>query len=111
MERWSSDVVKFGWECRRRLTGSVAARRHALRALVWARPMVVAHAAGTGVDVARSRAQLLAENAPLRQQLVALRRGVKRPTVEAADRALLLVRPATPLRWHRAGFRTTWTML
>jgi putative transposase len=73
--------------------------------------------------VVRSRAQLLAENALLRQQLLVLRRSVKRPAVTWADRALLvllagrvrawrqallLVQPATLLRWHRAGFRSCW---
>jgi len=81
------------------------------------------HATGTGTDLVRSRAQLLAENALLRQQLLVLRRSVARPTVTRADRvllvllasrvrtwrqALLLVQPETLLRWHRAGFRALW---
>jgi putative transposase len=37
----------------------------------------------------RSRAQLLAENALLRQQLLVLRRRVTRPAVTTMDRALL----------------------
>ena len=71
----------------------------------------------------RSRAQLLAENALLRQQLLVLRSGVARPALTPADRAvlvllagrvralrqaLLLVRPETLLGWHRAGFRALW---
>ena len=74
-------------------------------------------------DLLRSRAQLLAENAFLRQQLLVLRRSVTRPAVTPADRALLvllagrvrawrqallLVQPETLLRWHRAGFRALW---
>ena len=81
------------------------------------------HAAGTGADFARSRAQLIAENALLRQQLLVLRRCVARPTVTKADRALLvllasrvrawrqallLVQPETLLHWHRVGFRALW---
>jgi len=81
------------------------------------------HLAGTGTDLARTRGQLIAENALLRQQLLGLRRGVKRPAVAPADRvllvllagrvrawrqALLLVQPETLLRWHRAGFRSFW---
>ncbi len=113
----------FGRECRRRLTGLVASLRRALCACLWARPVVGAHAAGTGGDLLRNRAQLLAENALLRQQLLVLRRGVARPAVTRADRALLVllaghvrawrqallvVQPDTLLRWHRAGFRALW---
>ncbi len=71
----------------------------------------------------RSRAQLLAENALLRQHLIVLRRGVTRSVLTPANRALLvllagrargwrralrIVRPETLLRWHRAGFRACW---
>ncbi len=116
-------VVRFGQACRRRLTGIVAGVRRALRACRWARPVLGTHAAGTGSDLLRGRAQLLAENALLRQQLLVLRRSVSRPAVTAADRALLvllagrfrawrcallIVQPATLRRWHRAGFRALW---
>jgi len=81
------------------------------------------HATGTGADLVRRRAQLRAEHALLRQQLLVLRRSVKRPDVRPADRALLvllagrvrawraallLIRPATLLRGHRAGFQARW---
>jgi len=109
--------------CRRRLIGSVTSVRQALRACLWARPVVGTHAAGLGGDLLRGRAQLLAENALLRQQLLVLRRSVKRPAVTRADRALLVllvgrvrawreallvIQPETLLRWHRAGFRACW---
>ena len=112
----------FGF-ARRRLIDCVAGVRRALRTCLWARPVVGRHAAGTGADLLRSRAQLLAENALLRHQLLVLRRGVGHPTVTRADRALLvllaghvrawrrallLVQPETLLRWHRAGFRALW---
>jgi putative transposase len=66
---------------------------------------------------------LLAENALLRQQLIVLGRSVTRPAITRTDRALLvllagrvrawrqallIVRPDTLLRWHRAGFRALW---
>jgi hypothetical protein len=69
-------------------------------------------------DATRSRSALLLENALLRHQLVVLSRSVKRPRLTAADRGLLvlltsrlstwagtlvIVRPETVLRWHRAG--------
>ncbi len=47
----------------------------------------------------------------LRQQLLVLRRSVKRPAVTRADRALLVllaIQPETLLRWHRAAFRACW---
>jgi transposase InsO family protein len=78
---------------------------------------------GAAVDLARSRSELVAENALLRQQLIVLARSVKRPRVSPSDRlllvllasrvrawrqALLVVQPDTLLRWHRAGFRLFW---
>jgi putative transposase len=71
----------------------------------------------------RSRADLIAENALLRQQLTILRRQVKRPRLTKADRirlvllarctrfwkqALHIVQPETLLRWHRDLFRRYW---
>jgi len=84
-------VVNLGGACRRRLTGLVAGVRRALRACLWARPVAATQAAATGQDLMRSRAQLLAENALLRQQLVVLRRAVKRPAVAPADRVPLVL--------------------
>ena len=105
------------------LTRLVAGVRRALRACLWARPVLGTHAAGTGADLLRSRAQLRAENALLRQQLLVLRRAGKRPALTPADRALLvvlagrvrawrqallIVKPETLLGWHRAGRRALW---
>ncbi|HET8626823.1 MAG TPA: hypothetical protein VFL91_05365 [Thermomicrobiales bacterium] len=109
--------------CRRRLSDFVNGVRHAVATHLWPRPASATHMAGTPADLLRSRAQLLAENALLRQQLIVLRRGVDRPVVTRTDRALLvllagrvgawrqallIVRPDTPLRWHRAGLRAWW---
>jgi putative transposase len=78
---------------------------------------------GTIRDLARGKAELVAENALLRQQLMILRRQIKRPTYKKSDRillvllaravrawrqALFLVQPETLLRWHRKGFRLFW---
>jgi len=110
-------------QCCRRLRGIAGGLRRARGASRWARPLALTHATGTGAAVVRRRAPLRAENAVLRQQLLVLRRRIKRPVVTAADRALpvvlagrvrarrqalLLVRPETLLRWHRAGFRSCW---
>ena len=72
----------------------------------------------------RSRAHLEAENAALRQQLiVAKRQAPKRLVITGVDRLILvwlcrlwprlldsmvIVRPETVLRWHRAGYRAFW---
>jgi putative transposase len=72
----------------------------------------------------QSRATLQLENLALRHQLGVLRRSVKRPKLTSADRllwvwlcdvwsdwrsALVIVKPATVIGWHRRGFRLFWT--
>ncbi len=87
---------------RRRLTTIVAGMRRALAAHLRTRPPSVVHATGTGADLLRSRAQLLAKNALLRQQLVVLRRSEKRPVMRmsahmpacASEVGLILCGPA-----------------
>jgi len=74
-------------------------------------------------DLASSKTELILENALLRQQLIVLQRQVQRPQLTTSDRtimvllagkrrtwksALLLVKPDTLLRWHRAGFPLFW---
>ena len=78
---------------------------------------------GVAGDLLRTRRELIAENALLRQQLIIASRKVKRPAFQPHERgllvllaclvprwrdALLLVEPETVLRWHRAGFRLFW---
>ncbi|HEV8639224.1 MAG TPA: integrase core domain-containing protein [Chloroflexota bacterium] len=78
---------------------------------------------GAATDLVRGKPELVAENALLRQQLIILTRSTKRPRLTRSDRALLvllasrvrawrqallIVQPATVLRWHRAGFRLVW---
>jgi transposase InsO family protein len=89
----------------------------------WTKPVTPALVAGILSDTKRSRADLVAENALLRHQLIVLRRQVKRPQVTPADRtrlvllarctrfwqqALHIVQPDTLLRWHRDLFRLYW---
>jgi hypothetical protein len=77
----------------------------------------------TLADLGRSKSELVAENALLRQQLIILKRQVKRPVVTRTDRvflvllarlvrtwqqALVIVQPDTLLRWHRELFRWYW---
>ena len=66
------------------------------------------------------RNRLLLENAALRHQVAVLKRTVKRPRINDADRifwimmrrllkdwpsALIFVKPDTVIRWHRKGWR------
>jgi hypothetical protein len=72
------------------------------------------------MDLTRSKPELVLENLLLRQQLIALNHKVKRPALIWRDRtlfvllasrlptwkqALVIVQPATLLRWHRELFR------
>ena len=74
-------------------------------------------------SVFASRVQLAAENLALRHQLGVLGRSVTRPRLPKRDRifwiwlsklwpgwrsALVVVKPATVVAWHRKGFRLYW---
>ena len=87
------------------------------------RPPTIPLLLGMLVDLTRGKSELLAENALLRQQLIILRRQIKRPVDRKSDRlllvllarmvrtwkqALFLVQPETLLRWHRELFRLCW---
>jgi len=79
---------------------------------------------GLFADVVRRRVGLVAENALLRQQLIVAQRkiagrvrwapwqrftmGFAASLAPAWREAMVLVQPATILRWHRAGFRVFW---
>ena len=71
----------------------------------------------------KTRRRLAAEILALRHQLGVLKRSVKRPRLSNVDRglwvllsrswsswsdALIIVKPATVINWHRAGFRRYW---
>jgi putative transposase len=89
----------------------------------WTTPVTTSPAGGLVADLARSKRELVLENALLRQQLIILSRSAKRPALTAWDRGLLvvlasrlrtwastlvIVQPTTLLRWHRQGFRLFW---
>jgi putative transposase len=81
-------------------------------------------AMGFAADVVRSRTALVAENLLLRQQLIVAQRKLTGPVrstpcqrfmlgwttrfAPAWREAIVLVQPATLLRWHRAGVRLFW---
>jgi hypothetical protein len=89
----------------------------------WTKPATVTLVASTLSDATRSRADLIAENGMLRQQLIVLKRQTGRPKLTNGDRvrlvllarctrfwqqALHIVQPDTLLRWHRDLFRHYW---
>jgi putative transposase len=82
-------------------------------------------AVGAAFDLTRSRSELMAENALLRQQLIVLKRQIKRPQLTQHDRlrlvflaslvqrwkeALIIVKPDTLVKWHRQGLRLFWKL-
>jgi hypothetical protein len=91
--------------------------------LGWTKPGNSGLVVGALQDLPRSKTDLMLENALLRQQLMVLKRQVKRPALAGRDRlllvwlasrlaswkqAVLIVQPETILRWHRELFRWVW---
>ena len=89
----------------------------------WMKPRSTSLLLGTIADLAKGKSELLVENALLRQQLIILRRQVKRLACRKTDRfllvllarmirtwkqALFIVQPETLLWWHRGLFRFFW---
>ena len=87
------------------------------------KPTTATLAAGALTDLPRRKSDLVIENAMLRQQLIVLKRTVKRPKFTNGDRvrlsflarltdswqsALHIIQPDTLLRWHRDLFRWYW---
>ena len=80
-------------------------------------------AAWSVVSALKSRRDLALENVALRHQLMVLQRQSGRPRFKDRDRfvwvclrglwhgwhrALVVVQPATVVKWHREGFRAYW---
>jgi putative transposase len=89
----------------------------------WTKPDTDSLITGTVVDVTRTKRDLIAENAFLRQQLIVLKRQTPHPSLTPQDRgllvllgsrvrgwkdALVVVKPETIKKWHREGFRLYW---
>lgn len=89
----------------------------------WTKPLTCSLPLGTLADLDRSKSEFIVENAFLRQQLIMLKRQVKRPVCTKTDRILLvllaravqawkqtlfIIQPETLLRWHREAFRLFW---
>src|SRR5579859_3145728 len=84
------------------------------------KPETTSQVLETVQDLLRTKAELVAENAMLRQQLIVLKRSVKQPKLTRRDRwlmvllasklpnwkqAVLIIPLATLLRWHRELFK------
>ena len=89
----------------------------------WTKPATSVLTIGALLDLTRSRTDLVIENALLRQQLIILKRQLKRPQLTNPERfrlvflshftkfwkqALHIVQPETLLRWHQDLFRLYW---
>ena len=93
------------------------------RVKLWTKPASSVLIIGILSDQTRSHTELVVENAMLRQQLIVLKRQIKRPQLTNPDRfslvflshftkfwkqALHIVQPDTLLRWHRELFQFYW---
>jgi putative transposase len=116
------DTVQGILTCIKRLTGVCLQSFHH-RFITLTKPATTSLLLGTLTDLARSKSELVAEDALLRQQLIILRRQVKRPACTRTDRmllvllarivrswkqALIIVKPETLLRGPRQGFKLYW---
>ena len=70
----------------------------------WTKPLTSSLPLGTLADIARSKPELVAENALLRQQLIILKRHVKRPACTKKDRFLLMLLARAVRAWKQTLF-------
>jgi len=90
---------------------------------LWMKPANHDLVLNAAMDLTRSKPELILENLLLRQQLIVLKRQVRRPALTWRDRTLfvllasrlptwkeafVIVQPDTVLRWHRDLFRWVW---
>ena len=84
--------------------GRTAAQRLRTCLLKMTKPTINSLCAGTLADLVRSKPALIVENALLRQQLIILRRGARRPHCTHIDRTVLVLlagRVRSWLAWQR----------
>ncbi len=70
--------------------------------IAWTKPGTPSLMLGVPTDLARSKSELVAENALLRQQLIILRRQVKRPACTKTDRMVLVLLARMVRTWKQA---------
>ena len=67
----------------------------------WTKPLVTSLPLAILTDLGRSKSELMAENALLRQQLIILKRQVKRPVCTKTDRVLLVFLARLVRTWNQ----------
>ncbi len=70
----------------------------------WTKPLTSSLPLGTLADIARSKAELMAEHALLQQQIILLKRQVKRPAYTKRDRILLVLLARAVRAWKQTLF-------
>jgi putative transposase len=68
----------------------------------WTKPTIPSLIVGTLTDLARNKSEFVAENALLRQQLIILRRQLKRPAYIKTDRMILVLLARASRAWKQA---------
>ena len=68
----------------------------------WTKPLTTSLVTSALSDTTRSRVDLIAENALLRQQLIVLRRQIKRPQLTKVDRIRLVLLARCTQFWRQA---------
>jgi putative transposase len=76
-------------------------QEHILR---WIKPPPTSFMLGTLADLSRSKAELLAENALVRHQLIILHRQVQRPVYRKTVRLLLVLLASMVRTWKQSLF-------
>jgi putative transposase len=96
----SSAFVNLIHSCLKRLVGTSV---NFLRTCFvnWTAPLTSSLPLGTLADFGRSKSELMAENALLRQQLIILKRQVKRPACTKRDRLLLVLLARAVQAWKQ----------
>ena len=84
----------------KRLIGTHVKKLQA-RFIHWTKPLTSSLPLGTLADLGRSKSELIAENALLRQQLIILKRQVNRPACTKADRFLLVLMARAVRAWKQ----------
>src|SRR5437764_12413282 len=68
----------------------------------WTKPLMSSFLLGTLADLGRSKSEIIAENALLRQQLIILQRQVERPACTKMERVLLVLLARLVRTWQQA---------
>ena len=120
IELWSPDRLWFAKTSQRQ----TRPQPHGLRRLCWTMVVRIIQIARLLTILASRHRSLVFENLALRQQLAVYRRTCPKPTVRWFDRlfwvglrqawpdwtsALVIIRAATVIAWHRRGFAWYWT--